>query len=47
MQNVIVVMGIGGIRPGAHAVVGLGDELLNTVTITNCGQLGLNLTIRS
>jgi hypothetical protein len=29
MRNVIVVMGLGEIHPGAHAALGLGDEQLS------------------
>jgi hypothetical protein len=47
MRNIIVVMRIRGIRPGAHAAAGLGDGLLDTVSTTNRGQPGLNLTIQS
>jgi hypothetical protein len=45
MQNVIVVMWLGDIRPDAHAAAGLGDEQLNIVSTTNRGPLGLNITI--
>ena len=43
MRNVIVVMGLGEIRPGAHAAVGLEGEQHAIVLRANRGQLGLNI----
>ena len=45
MRKVKVVTGLGGIRQGAHAAAGLGDVLQGNVSTTDCGQLGLNITM--
>ena len=45
MRKVKVVMGLGGIRQDAHAAAGLGDVLQSIVLTTDCGQLGLNITM--
>jgi hypothetical protein len=45
MRNVIVVLGLRGIRPGAHAAAGLGDGQLSFVSAMDRGQLGLNTTM--
>lgn len=37
--------GVREIRPDAHAAAGLGDVLQSIVSTTDCGQLGLNITM--